>query len=98
MAELRFEWNRGKVTENKRKHGVSFQEAESIFYDEYAILIDDPEHSVDEDRFLLLGLSSAVRTLVVAHCYRESDEVIRIISARKATRTEQKTYYRRWQK
>jgi|SRR3972149_59170 len=98
MAALRFAWDRGKATENKRKHGVSFQEAESVFYDEYAILIDDPEHSVDEDRFMLLGLSSAVRTLVVAHCYRESDEVIRIISARKATQNERKIYNQRWQR
>ena len=98
MAEVRFAWNRRKASENKREHGVSFQEAESVFYDVYAILIDDPEHSIDEDRFLLLGLSSAVRTLVVAHCYRESDEVIRIISARKATQKERKIYNRRWQR
>ena len=96
MAELRFEWNSRKSTSNQRKHGVSFEEASTVFTDEHALLIDDPEHSEDEDRFILLGLSAALRMLVVCHCYRESDEVIRIISARKATQKERGFYNRRW--
>ena len=79
MSELRFEWDPEKAAENKRKHHVSFEEAETIFADDFAVLIDDPEHSSEEDRFLLLGLSAKLRTLVVSHCHRKADEVIRII-------------------
>jgi uncharacterized protein len=89
---LRFEWDPRKAEANLRKHGVSFEDAQSVFADERARLIDDPDHSADEDRFLLLGLSSSLRVLVVAHCYREAGGVIRIISARKATREEQRFY------
>ncbi len=89
---LRFEWDPRKAAANFRKHGVSFEDAESVFADERARLIDDPDHSVDEERFLLLGLSSSLRLLVVAHCYREAGGIIRIISARKATREEQGFY------
>ncbi len=89
---LRFEWDPRKAAANFRKHGVSFEDAESVFADERARLIDDPDHSVDEERFLLLGLSSSLRLLVVAHCYREAGGIIRIISARKATREEQRFY------
>ena len=96
MAEIRFEWDPRKSAANRRKHGVSFEEASTVFTDEHALLIDDPIHSEDEDRFILLGLSSSLRMLVVCHCYRESEEVIRIISARKATRKERDTYNRRW--
>ncbi len=96
MAEIRFEWDPKKSTSNRRKHGVSFDEASTVFTDEHALLIDDPEHSDKEDRFILLGLSAALRMLVVCHCYRESNEVIRIISARKATRKERGFYNRRW--
>ena len=67
-----------------------------MFYDDRAVLIDDPDHSRDEDRFVLIGMSLALRTLVVCHCYREDDEVIRIISARKASRMERTDYERRW--
>lgn len=98
MAELRFEWDERKALQNKRKHGVSFEEAETVFSDDYGLLIDDPDHSGEEDRFLLLGLSANLRTLVVAHCYRKADDVIRIISARKATRKERDRYNRRWRK
>ncbi len=98
MYALRFEWDLHKATENRRKHGVSFEEAETIFSDEFAYLIDDPDHSDEEDRFLLLGLSVLLRTLVVSHCYREADNVIRIISARKATRTERDIYNQRWRR
>ena len=84
MAELTFEWDPRKSRANFKKHGVTFDEAETAFYDEGGLLIDDPEHSDDEDRFLLLGLSTRLRELVVSHCYREVGGVIRIISARKA--------------
>jgi uncharacterized DUF497 family protein len=98
MATIRFEWNRAKNSNNKRKHGVSFEEAETVFSDEHALLINDPEHSDDEERFILLELSAVLRTLVICHCYREKDEVIRIISARKADRSERNHYNRRWRK
>ena len=97
MADFGFEWDRRKSNENQRKHGVSFEEASSVFSDEHALLIPDPEHSSEEDRFLLLGMSASLRTLVVCHCYRKSDEVIRIISARKASRSERAQYGQRWQ-
>jgi uncharacterized DUF497 family protein len=96
MSELRFEWDAKKASVNRRQHGVSFAEAESIFSDKFARLIDDPDHSHEEDRFLLLGLSVRFRILVVVHCYRRGDDVVRIISARKATRKEQEAYNRRW--
>jgi uncharacterized protein len=89
---LGFEWDPRKAAVNLRKHGVSFEDALSVFSDERARLIDDPDHSEDEQRFLLLGLSSTLRLLVVAHCYREAGGVVRIISARKATREEQLFY------
>ena len=98
MNELRFEWDRKKAAENQRKHGVSFEEAESVFVDDFAILLDDPDHSDDETRFLLLGLSARLRTLVVSHCYRKADEVVRLISARKATRPERDVYNQRWRR
>ena len=92
MNDLTFEWNSRKASENKRKHGVSFEEAKSAFFDENARVISDPEHSDDESRFILLGLSTQLRLLVVVHCYREADEVIRIISARKADPSERRQY------
>lgn len=96
MAEIRIQWDENKHTANSRKHGVSFEEAQTVFYDERALLISDPDHSEDEDRFVLVGMSLSLRTLVVCHCYREDDEVIRIISARKANRMERAEYERRW--
>jgi uncharacterized DUF497 family protein len=96
MPELRFEWDERKNTQNKRKHGVSFEEAQTVFFDEHALLVADPDHSEREERFLLLGLSSALRTLVVCHCYRRRGGVIRVISARKANRVEREQYERRW--
>jgi len=95
VAELRFDWDQAKDAANRRKHGVSFDEAASVFYDENALLLDDPDHSEEEDRFLLLGLSVRLRTLVVCHCYRAAEEVIRIISARRADRPEREEYHRR---
>ena len=92
MSPTRFTWDPRKDRSNQRKHGVSFREAETVFYDEQALLIGDPLHSEDEDRFILLGLSSVLRLLIVCHCYREGDELIRIISARRATRNEARQY------
>jgi len=92
MSALTFEWDKRKAAANLKKHGVSFEEAKSAFYDERAKLIDDPDHSEDEDRMVLLGLSYALRLLVVCHCYRGEGGVIRIISARKATAKESRSY------
>jgi uncharacterized protein len=92
MSALRLEWDVRKAAANFKKHGVSFEEAKTVFYDEQAKLIDDPDHSEDEERFLLLGLSSVLRILVVCHCYRSGGGVIRIISARKATASEAGNY------
>lgn len=96
MDEIRFQWDERKNAENNRKHGVWFHEARTVFYDDRALLIGDPDHSDDEDRFVLIGMSLTLRTLVVCHCYREDDEIIRIISARKASRLERAEYERRW--
>ena len=87
-----FEWDPNKNEINKRKHGVSFEEAQTVFFDECAILFDDPDHSEEEDRFLILGLSQRENLCIVSHCYRGADEIIRIISARKATKTETSFY------
>jgi len=92
MKLIAFDWDKVKNLTNKKIHGISFEEAQTVFVDEHALLIHDPDHSDDEDRFILLGLSARVRLLVVCHSYRKSDEVIRIISARKATKEEQKQY------
>ena len=92
MDTLRFEWDENKNQINQHKHGVSFEEAKTVFYDENALVIDDPEHSEQEDSFIILGHSSKPNLLVVCHCYRESDAIIRIISARKATKNESKYY------
>jgi uncharacterized DUF497 family protein len=92
MSTLRFEWDPSKAAANLRKHKVSFEDAQTVFSDERARLIDDPDHSEDEERFLLLGLSSTLRLLVVAHCYRSAGNVVRIISARKATADEEHDY------
>lgn len=92
---MEFVWDEEKATANQEKHGVSFEEARTAFEDCNALRIYDPDHSEDEDRFVLLGLSSALRMLVVCHCYRQDDEQIRLISARKATKRETATYERR---
>ena len=98
MADLGFEWDPAKEQANRRKHKVSFAEAESVFADERARLLDDPDHSGAEDRFVLLGLSSRFRVLVVVHTYRRNEEVIRIISARRATKAERAHYDARWRR
>lgn len=92
MSTFRFEWDDRKAAVNLKKHGVSFEQAKSVFVDENAKLIDDPDHSDDEDRFVLLGLSSALRLLLVCHCYRSEGNVIRIVTARKAIPAESKFY------
>ena len=92
MGTIQFEWDENKNRINQRKHGVSFDEAKTVFYDEYAILFDDPEHSADEDRFLMIGTTTKERICIVSHCYKGEEGTIRIISARKATRNEQKVY------
>jgi hypothetical protein len=96
MINLQFEWNEKKDNLNKKKHSVSFTEAQTVFADEKGLLLDDPDYSHNEDRFILLGLSSNLQLLVVSHTYRKDDAIIRIISARKATRSEQKQYWNRW--
>ena len=94
MSTLRFLWDKSKNLENQRKHGVLFEEAQTAFLDERAMVYYDPEHSEDEDRFLLLGMSFQLRVLVVCNCYREGDLVVRIISARRADRREEESYWR----
>ena len=92
MNEISFEWDENKNQINIQKHQVSFDEARTVFFDEEALLRDDPDHSQDEARFVIIGMSSSYKLLVVCHCYRESDTIIRIISARKATTTESRQY------
>jgi uncharacterized DUF497 family protein len=92
MAYIQFEWDESKNKANILKHKISFEEAQTVFHDPYARLINDTSHSELEDRFVLLGLSNTLKLLIVCHCYRESDEIIRIFPARKATKNES-TYY-----
>lgn len=94
MENIRFEWDENKNLTNKVKHGIDFEEAKTVFYDDDAIVFDDPEHSMEEERFLILGISKHENLCIVSHCYRGEDNIIRIISARKATRNETKTYNR----
>ena len=93
MRGLTFVWGESKDRANQRKHGISFAEARTVFYDENAREYDDPDQSAREERFIPLGISSRLRVLVVCHCYRESESVIRIISARKADRNEEQVYW-----
>jgi len=97
MKPLRFSWDDKKNKTNQKKHGIPFEEAQTIFFDEDAIEYYDPNHSEDEDRFLMLGLSYRIRVLVVSYCLRNEDTEIRIISTRKATKKEQEFYFRRKQ-
>jgi uncharacterized protein len=96
MKELRFEWDEKKYNQNKRKHGISFLEAQTVFSDENGLLLDDPDHSLEEERYIILGMSSKLRLLVISHTYRREDLIVRIISARKATRMEHRQYWSRW--
>ncbi len=93
MKMIQFQWDEKKNSDNIKKHKVSFQEAKTAFYDENARVIADPEHSMDEERFIILGYSNKLNMLLVVHTYRENDEIIRIISARKATKKERNYYY-----
>lgn len=92
MQKPHFEWDENKNTINKRKHKVSFEEAETVFFDYNALYMTDPEHSEIEERFIILGMSTKANLLIVCHCYRKSDSVIRLISARKATTSEEQQY------
>ncbi|MDR2566529.1 MAG: BrnT family toxin [Bifidobacteriaceae bacterium] len=92
MDELRFAWDDEKDALNQAKHQVSFEEARTVFFDPHALVIDDPDHSAAEERFIILGHSRVLRLLVVAHCHRQAEAVVRIISARKATKHESKAY------
>lgn len=94
MDIIKFEWDETKNEINQKKHKISFAEAQTVFYDPEALVIDDPEHSKEEERFIILGFSKKANLLVVCHCYREADSVIRIISARKATKNETQQYYK----
>jgi uncharacterized protein len=94
MAYIRFVWDKAKNAVNQRKHGVSFEEAKTAFYDENARVIHDPDHSEGEDRYILLGMSIRLRILLVCHCYREAGDKIRIISARRADARETRQYWR----
>jgi uncharacterized DUF497 family protein len=92
MKDVRFEWDDKKDSANKHKHGISFEEAQTVFFDPNARLIADPDHSEHEERFIILGMSYTLKIIVVCHCYKSKNEVIRIISARKAMKKEEKTY------
>jgi hypothetical protein len=92
MNNIRFDWDSNKNLANVKKHKISFEEAKTVFFDENARVIPDPEHSDTEERFIILGISHKLKLLIVVHTYRENDGVIRIISARKATKSESKYY------
>ena len=96
MKNIRFEWDENKNKINKKKHGLSFEEAVEVFGDENAILFDDPDHSLYEDRFLIIGAIKSTKICIVSHCYRDDDNVIRLISAREATKSEKKIYQEGW--
>ena len=96
METIAFEWDENKNTINKDKHGLSFEEAREVFYDDNAVLFDDPDHSIGEERFLIIGMLKSSKVCIVSHCYRDNDNVIRIISARQATKNEKNTYLRGW--
>ncbi len=89
---IKFSWDEKKARTNIQKHKISFEEAKTVFADENARLIDDPDHSYEEDRFIMIGLSSKLKILTVVHCYRDNDNIIRIISARKSTKNEERQY------
>lgn len=96
MEELKFEWDENKNTSNKRKHGLSFEEAREVFDDSNAILFDDPDHSIGEERFLIIGKIKSQKICIVSHCYKSADNIIRIISAREAVKNEKETYWEGW--
>ena len=93
MEQLEFQWDPKKNRKNIKKHGVSFEEAKTVFYDEYALQFFDPDHSEDKDRFLLLGISFKLRMIIVCHCFRQEEAIVRIISAKKADKGESQDYW-----
>lgn len=95
MEKLTFEWDENKNRINQRKHGISFEEAQNVFYDERAILFDDPDHSEEEERFLIIG-NTDDKICIVSHCYKDCKNTIRLISARKATQKEKAIYFENW--
>jgi uncharacterized DUF497 family protein len=95
MSNTLFDWDPDKAKINLREHKISFEEAKTVFWDEDALMIYDTEHSEKEERFLLLGMSTFAKLLIVCHCYREKDDIVRIISARKADKVERSQYFRR---
>ncbi len=95
MEMIQFEWDDNKNEINKKKHGLSFEQAKEVFYDDNAVLFDDPDHSAEEERFLIIGMSASSKICIVSHCYRDND-IIRIISAREATKNEKKIYWKGW--
>ncbi len=96
MDTINFEWDENKNEINKKKHGLSFETAQEVFYDEFAVVFDDPDHSVGEERFLIIGMTESSKICIVSHCYRNSDNIIRLISAREATKKEKKIYQEGW--
>ena len=96
METLKFEWDENKNTINKKKHGLSFETAKEVFFDDDAVLFDDPDHSIDEERFLIIGMLKSSKICIVSHCYRDESNIIRIISAREATKNEKKIYQEGW--
>ena len=93
---MRFAWDENKNEINKKKHGISFETAQEVFYDDNAILFDDPDHSIGEERFLIIGMTKSLKVCIVSHCYRDSDNIIRLISAREATKHERKVCEEGW--
>ena len=89
MESLKFEWDENKNEVNKKKHGLSFETAQEVFYDEAAVLFDDPDHSIGEERFLIIGMLKSSKICIVSHCYRDSDSVIRLISAKRCAEADQ---------
>ncbi len=99
MSDCRIEWDDAKAKANLPRHGVSFEEAETVFFDDFALVLPDPDHSlIDEERILLIGMSDALRVLVVVHCERAGGDIIRLISARRATKSERAQYDARWKR
>ena len=96
MENVKFEWDEKKNEINKKKHGLSFEEAREVFGDENAILFDDPDQSLDENRFLIIGSLKSSKICIVSHCYRDNDDIIRLISAREATKNEKRFYEEGW--
>mgnify|MGYP002509157496 CR=1 FL=1 len=96
MGTIKLEWDKNKNEINKAKHGLSFEEAREVFEDDNAILFDDPDHSVGEERFLIIGMVKSSKICIVSHCYKDSNNIIRIISAREATKNERKIYQEGW--